>query len=277
MSKHGSHEESVRPPAVAGMFYPGDPGELSGTLRTLLESPPEAQGGIRGVIAPHAGYAYSGRTAAEAYGRLTGARFDTVVVIAPSHREYFEGVSVYPGRAYTTPLGEIPVDAALRDTLVALSGLVRASTAGHGAEHAIEVHLPFLQHVLGEFRLLPLVIGHQTKDVCFGLGAALRALLEGRSALIVASTDLSHFHPDARAREMDSVVIADVKAFDPRALMAHLEEGTAEACGGGPTVAALSALRELGATRLDVVGYATSGDITGDLRSVVGYLSAVAS
>ncbi|HTO94358.1 MAG TPA: AmmeMemoRadiSam system protein B [Bacteroidota bacterium] len=275
MTKQRSPGPDVRPAAVAGMFYPGDAAELTGTLRALLAGE-TARSGVRGVIAPHAGYAYSGATAARAYGLIAGTRYETVVVIAPSHREYFEGVSVYPGRAYGTPLGPVPVDEALRERLVASTPIVRAAIAGHGAEHAVEVHLPFLQHLLGEFQLLPLVIGHQTSDVCFGLAGALGALLEGRSALIVASTDLSHFHRDAEAREMDSVVVADVRAFDPRALMAHLEDGTAEACGGGPAVAALSALKDLGAERVDVVGYATSGEITGDRRSVVGYMSAVA-
>jgi len=277
MKRHHTPEADVRPPAVAGMFYPGDPEELSAALRDLLgRSTPGTPAGIRGVIAPHAGYAYSGMTAGRAYGRLGGGHYDTVVVIAPSHREYFEGVSVYPGRAYSTPLGTIPVDAVLREQLLAAAPFVRASAAGHGAEHAVEVHLPFLQAALGEFTLLPLVIGHQTPETCFGLGRALEAVLAGRGALIVASTDLSHFHDDGEARALDSVVLDDVGRFDPRALMAHLEDGSAEACGGGPAVAALSALKSLGATHVDVTGYATSGDVTGDRRSVVGYMSAVA-
>ena len=275
MKKLRGSEPAVREAAVAGMFYPADAEELSGMLRGLLSGkrPGDA---VRGVIAPHAGYAYSGATAARAYALVAGGGYETVVVIAPSHREYFEGVSVYPGRAYRTPLGEIPVDAELREALIRACPVVRASTAGHGAEHAVEVHLPFLQQVLGEFRLLPLVIGHQTGDVCFGLGAALPPLLAGRRALVVASTDLSHFHDDAEARRMDALVLADVGAFDPRALMVHLEEGSAEACGGGPAVAALTAFRGMGASRVDVTGYATSADVTGDRRSVVGYMSAVA-
>jgi len=275
MKKQHASDAGVRPPAVAGMFYPALAEELTGTLRGLLGALPEGPL-LRGVIAPHAGYAYSGATAAQAYARLSGGGYDTVVVIAPSHREYFEGVTVYPGRAYSTPLGEVPLDAELREALTRSTPFVRSSVAGHGAEHAVEVHLPFLQHVLGEFRFLPLVIGHQTKEVCFGLGAALSALLAGRRALVVASTDLSHFREDAEARRMDALVLADVGAFDPRALMAHLEEGAAEACGGGPAVAALTALKGLGATRCEVVGYATSADVTGDSRSVVGYMSAVA-
>ncbi|HUI10602.1 MAG TPA: AmmeMemoRadiSam system protein B [Bacteroidota bacterium] len=277
MKAKGAADADVRCAAVAGMFYPGDAGELEGTLRGLFRGGREkSAAAVRGVIAPHAGYAYSGETAAAAYGRIAGNEYETVVVIAPSHREFFEGVSVYPGRAYSTPLGTLPIDAALREALTRSTPFVRASLRGHGAEHAVEVHLPFLQHLLGEFPLLPLVVGHQTSEVCFGLGRALGALLGKRSALLVASTDLSHFHEDREARTIDEVVLADVRAFDPGALMTHLEEGTAEACGGGPTVAALAALRILGATSVHVVAYATSGDVTGDRRSVVGYMSAVA-
>ncbi len=267
----------VRPPAVAGMFYPADPGELAGTIAAMI--PRKTAGGraaVRGIIAPHAGYAYSGPTAAKAYSLLCPGAYDTVVIIAPSHREHFEGVSVYDGEAYLTPLGSVPVDAPLREALLREAPFVRSSARGHGAEHAVEVHLPFLQTVIGSFSFLPLVIGNQTPETCFALGEALGNVLRGRKALLVASTDLSHFRSASEAREVDAVMIGDVRSFDPVALMSHLREGATEACGGGPAVAVLTALRALGGTRLDVLGYATSGDVTGDLRSVVGYMSAVA-
>ena len=268
---------TVRRPAVAGVFYPADPAELSGTIAGLIpEAAVERPPGIVGVIAPHAGYAYSGATAARAYGMLTRGAYDTVVVIAPSHREFFEGVSVYDGEGYGTPLGTVPVDGEIREALTGRAPFVRASREGHGHEHSVEVHLPFLQAVLGSFSLLPLVIGHQTPATCFALGESIGAVLQGRRALLVASTDLSHFHGDSEARELDEVMISDLRRFDPRTLMSHLSEGATEACGGGPAVAALTALRILGAARLEIVQYATSGDVTGDLRSVVGYVSAVA-
>ena len=267
----------VRAPAVAGLFYPDDPGELASTIAGLItRESPEIPAGVRGIIVPHAGYAYSGPTAGRAYGKLIRGAYETVVVVAPSHREFFEGVSVYEGEAYRTPLGSIPVDVSLREALIAAAPCVRASSHGHGAEHAIEVHLPFLQAALGSFSFLPCVIGHQTPEICFALGDALGALLCGRKALLVASTDLSHFRTDREARVIDAVMIGDVRTFDPRALMAHLSEGATEACGGGPAVSVMTALRVMGAARLEVTDYATSGDVTGDLRSVVGYMSAVA-
>ena len=269
--------EVIRAAAVAGTFYPGDPAELAGTIAGMI--PAEREGvsaGVRGIIAPHAGYLYSGPTAARAYGRLERGAYDTVVIVAPSHREYFEGVSVYDGGAYRTPLGTVPVEGELRDRLISAAPFVRALAEGHGAEHSVEVHLPFLQTVLGTFSLLPLVIGHQTPETCFALGEALGGVLRQRRALVVASTDLSHFHSDSEAREIDAVTIGDVRGFDPRSLMSHLTEGAAEACGGGPVVSVMTALKRLGATRVEVMEYTTSGDVTGDLRSVVGYLSAVA-
>ncbi len=267
----------VRLPAVAGVFYPGDPVELAGTIALMLPAREEGPApAVRGMIVPHAGYAYSGPTAGKAYGKLARGAYDVVVVVAPSHREFFEGVSVFDGEAYMTPLGNVPVDAEIRDALMREAPFVRASASGHGSEHAVEVHLPFLQTVLGTFSFLPLVIGHQIPETCFALGRALGEVLRGRRALIAASTDLSHFHSDSKAREIDARTLRDVRAFDEQSLMSHIEEGSSEACGGGPAVAAMTALRILGATTFDVLEYATSGDVTGDLRRVVGYMSAVA-
>jgi len=267
--------ERIRPASVAGKFYPGDARELARDIAGMIHSE-KPDSPVRGIIAPHAGYPYSGPTAALAYAKLAQAAYDVVVVVAPSHREFFEGVSVYDGDAYATPLGSIPVDADLRAALCAAAPFVRSSPKGHGPEHAVEVHLPFLQSLIGKFSLLPLVVGHQTPETCYGLGEALGTVLRGRNALLVASTDLSHFHADTEAREIDSVMLGDVEAFDPRALMAHIADGSAEACGGGPAVAVMTALKVLGASRFEVAGYATSGDVTGDRGRVVGYMSAVA-
>jgi len=268
----------VREPAVAGLFYPGN----SETLRRDLESlfrkakAPSHSGVVRGIIAPHAGYMYSGFTAARGYARLAGARYDTVVVVSPSHREFFEGVSVYPGSAYATPLGTVPIHAGLRDKLIKECPIVVASEVGHGEEHAIEVHLPFLQNILPPFQLLPIVMGHQSREVCFTLGSALGSILMGENALLVASTDLSHFHPSTVANHLDDIVIEDLKHFDGNGLMDDLDAGKCEACGGGPTVAVMTALKALGVAAMEVVHHCNSGDVTGDTGSVVGYVAAVA-
>jgi hypothetical protein len=260
------------------MFYPGDPDVLRREIKVMLGAAGARKGfaGILGVVAPHAGYQYSGSTAAAGYARLAGSRYPTVVVLAPSHREYFDGASVYPGDAYETPLGRIPVNADLRRRLLEQTPLVTASVEGHRAEHAIEVQLPFLQSVLGDFSLLPIVLGNQRRDFCFELGGALAAVLRGEGGLIVASTDLSHYHPALVARKLDQVFVDDVKRLDPERLMDHLEHGATEACGGGPVVSFLCALGALGASHLEITRQSTSGDVTGDTSAVVGYVSAVA-
>jgi hypothetical protein len=268
----------VRESAVAGLFYPGEPRVLERDVDGMLAAVPEAQGArpVAAVVVPHAGYMYSGATAAKAYARLRGASYDTVVVVSPSHREFFEGVSVYPGDAYETPLGPVPVDAELRAALARASRCVSVTLRGHRSEHAVEVQLPFLQRALGSFRLLPLVIGDQSRRVCFALGDALGALLRGRSALLVASTDLSHFHTAREAGILDGAFISLLERGDEEGIMRSLEERSTEACGGGPVVAVLHALRVLGRGSIQVVGRSTSGDVSGDLQSVVGYVSAVA-
>jgi AmmeMemoRadiSam system protein B len=196
------------------------------------------------------------------------------VVISPSHAEYFEGASVYEGDAYATPLGEIPVDEDFRRLLVA-TGTVSQSSRGHGKEHALEVQLPFLQRAIGDFALVPVVIGHQSPEVCFALGEGLGEILRDRDALVVASTDLSHFHTDREARILDKNVMSRINSFEEDRLMKELESGAAEACGGGPVVALMTAMRRLGHSRSQVVAYATSADTNGDVDRVVGYTGAV--
>jgi AmmeMemoRadiSam system protein B len=278
MSKSRMVAHDVREPAVAGTFYPGEAEALRRDLDALFRNVkvPDHGGVIRGIIAPHAGYMYSGLTAASAYARLSGARYDTVVIVSPSHREAFGGVSVYSGSAYDTPLGTVPVNTLLRERLLAACPIVAATDTGHKEEHAIEVHLPFLQTVLPPFQLLPIVMGNQTREMCFTLGHALGSILRGENALLVASTDLSHFYSSRVANRLDSVVIEDLRRFDEKGLMEDLAEGKCEACGGGPTVAVMAALKTLGAGTMEVVHHCNSGDITGDTSSVVGYVAAVA-
>ncbi len=267
----------VRPPVVAGMFYPASPGELRRQISDLLQKVKTgARSRVKGIVSPHAGYAYSGLTAAHAYATLKGESFSTVVVISPSHRDFFKGVSVYHGGAYETPLGSVSIDTELRERLIAECNFVAASEKGHRAEHALEVQLPFLQYMLPTFKLLPLVIGDQQAEYCFGLGEALAHVLKGANSLLVASTDLSHFYSSDAAQALDTVMITDVNTFDYEQLMSDLETRRTEACGGGPVVAAMCALKRLGTTKMEVLHYSNSGFASGDFGSVVGYLSAVA-
>jgi AmmeMemoRadiSam system protein B/AmmeMemoRadiSam system protein A len=280
--KRSDMEQIVRKPAVAGQFYPGNPETLRKDIEHYLEnaSTEPVEGTVVALVSPHAGYIYSGQVAAHGYRLVTGHAYETVVVISPSHVDYFDYNSVFAGKSYLTPLGEIPVDHEIVRLITAEGGPVRAETRGHlfGAfqrgEHALEVQLPFLQVALGDFELVPIVMGTQSGECIEALGNALGDALQGRDALIVASTDLSHFHGEAGAKKLDDVFIEKLGSFDEAGLSKALARKDTEACGGGPTAAAMIAARKLGADRCAVLRYANSGDITGDTSSVVGYVSA---
>lgn len=274
--------EQTRKPAVAGQFYSGDPVSLSRELTDFFKKAKKEpiSGKIIGVVAPHAGYMYSGQVAAYAFKLLEGLSFETVVVISPSHIAYFQGASVYNGGAFETPLGAIPVDTTLAGKIADANERVFLSTKGHGfvgmrGEHAIEVELPFLQVVLGKFKLVPIVIGDQDWATCQALAEALMKALKGKSALIVASSDLSHYHPYDEAVRLDNIVVDRVNSFDPEGLFSDLAAGKCEACGGSPIAATMLAAKGLGADKAKVLKYANSGDVTGDKSAVVGYMAAV--
>lgn len=272
----------VRKPAVAGQFYPGDPVTLTKQLSDFFKNAKKepVPGEIIALISPHAGYMYSGQVAAHSFKLLEGLSFETVVVISPCHVAYFPGASVYDGGFYQTPLGQIPVDTALAGAIADANEKVSLSSAGHGSaggrgEHALEVELPFLQLVLGEFKLVPIVMGEQDWATCLALGQALSGALEGKNSLIVASTDLSHFHPYDEAVRLDDIVMDHVNSFDPAGLHSDLASKVCEACGGGVVVATMLAAKGLGADKAKVLHYANSGDVTGDRSEVVGYMAAV--
>lgn len=269
----------IRRPAVAGSFYPGDAAALRRQVTEFLDNPAEPVKGARGLVAPHAGYMFSGQVAGQAYAAVRDAHPDVVVVISPSHREYFAGISIYDGTAYRTPLGEMPVPGELRDRLQAFGKPIVVGPAGHGTngdgEHAIEVQLPFLQILFGAVPILPIVMGEQSAENCEFLAKVLAESLQDRQALVVASSDLSHYHPYEIARSIDSRFIEALQQGDPQKLWAGLQQRTYEACGGGPVVAALDACKRLGADRVEVLDYKNSGDVWDDRDHVVGYVAAV--
>jgi AmmeMemoRadiSam system protein B len=267
---------NIRQPAVAGTFYPDDPQILGSEVERLIKNAATTQskGTLVALIVPHAGYQYSGLTASAGYKLLTNQTFETVVIVSPSHREYFDGISVFNGTAYRTPLGDVPIDEQLRAALINDETIIESSQRGHNDEHAIEVQLPFIQKVLKNTRLLPIVIGDQRREYCFHLGEKLGDILKRTKTLLVASTDLSHYHPYNEAEMLDKIIIDDVARFDEKQMMLDIEGQRAEACGGGPAVAVLAAARKLGANHVEILAHCNSGDTTGDHSHVVGYLSA---
>ena len=273
-----NNNPGIRLPAVAGLFYPAKKMELDREVAIYLENAPEAEipGRIIGIVAPHAGYMYSGGVAAHAYRQIVDADIDVVAIISPSHREYFTEISVFDGSAYTTPLGSVSIARDLAVKLADFNPQIILSEKGHRfEEHALEVQLPFLQKVLEDFRLLPIVMGEHSHDNIETLAAGLRSVLHDQKALIVASSDLSHFYNAAKAKSLDLQVKERIAAFDPDALFADLQSGNCEMCGGGPVVTAMKACALLGANHSQVMMYRHSGEVTGDKSEVVGYLSAL--
>jgi hypothetical protein len=268
--------QPIRRAAVAGSWYPGTEAALRAEVDRYLESagtPP--QGEVLGVMAPHAGLIYSGPVAAHAYRALEGRRFDVAVLVGPSHYVAFEGVAVYPRGAFETPLGPVLIEETIAADLLRQSSVVRDDPVTHAREHSLEMQLPFLRRVLPDTPIVPLVMGHQHPETIEGLADALGTVLAGRRALLIASSDLSHYYDASTAARLDGRVLEFVKRFDPEGLLAALQAFPEHACGGGPAVAVMAAARALGARQGVVLRYADSGDVSGDKSAVVGYLAAV--
>lgn len=266
--------EPVREPAVAGHFYPINPNELRSKVEEYLreaklivsDTPPVA------ILAPHAGYMYSGPVAGWSYRQVMGAKFETVVVISPSHRFAFRGVSVWPRGGYRTPLGTVPVDEEVCTQLMKMSPLIQDIPQAHGNEHALEVQIPFLQVALEPgWKLVPLVMGSQDLVTARELSTVLRKVLEGKRNLVVASSDLSHFHSAHKAEQMDRRALAFMEEVDPEGLWKEVSNGSVEACGVGPVLTVLCFVREAGVKRGKLLRYNHSGDVSGDRMRVVGY------
>jgi AmmeMemoRadiSam system protein B len=272
---------SIRPAAVAGTWYPATAGALKrdveGYLAAVADSPP---GNVMALIAPHAGLMFSGPVGAHAYKAASTGRYDVAVLVGPSHYVAFDGVALYPEGAFDTPLGPAVIDAETANAIAAASSIVQPMPSAHRREHSLEMQLPFLKHVLPDVPIVPLLMGFQDRETITALGTALASALGGRRALIVGSTDLSHFFDAATATSLDGRVKQVVAAFDPEAFLALFEQYPGEergryvACGGGPAISVLLAARALGASDARVLRYGHSGEISGDCAGVVGYMAA---
>jgi MEMO1 family protein len=271
----------VRPSPIAGKWYEGNAKALSRSIDEFLDNArvPDLDGDVIGVIAPHAGHVYSGAVAGYAFAAMRGKQPDLVVVVAPMHHPYYEPLLTTSHAAYHTPLGEIPVDGeALNELDVILKSELGfgLSPVSRDPEHSLEIELPFLQRALkSDWKLLPVMVRAQDPRVSRGLGRALAQVLRERKFVLVASTDLSHFYNQTAALKFDRAMLDVIESFDPQAAfdLERAEKGFA--CGLGAFTAVMWAARELGAERVKVLRHATSGDVTGDYASVVGYGAAV--
>jgi hypothetical protein len=269
--------DAVRAPAVSGRFYPGAPGDLARTVRELLADVQDASprpAPARGALVPHAGYLYSGPTAAHVFARLRVPGL--VVILAPNHT----GAASAPGRAalwsggaFRTPLGDVPVDDGLASALRAASELVGEDHEAHRGEHAVEVLLPFLQVLEPAVRIVPLVLPWDAWAPCRALGEALTRVIaeRGEPVLILASSDLNHYEPAAVSVHKDRAALAAFATLDGEELLARCRRERISMCGRGPAATLAAAARAMGATRADIVDYRHSGFVTGDDGAVVGY------
>ncbi|MCX7598625.1 MAG: AmmeMemoRadiSam system protein B [Armatimonadetes bacterium] len=263
----------VRLPAVAGLFYPDDPQELRQTVTRCLDraAPPPVSGRLLALVVPHAGYQFSAPVAAFAYKLISGLRLDHVVVVGPSHASAFSGALLTESAAWRTPLGDAPVDTQLSDGLAAAAPeLFRRSDALQAREHSIEVQLPFLQVVLGDFKFVPVLLNDFSEENCRAVASALAKALKGRRALLVASTDLAHYPDRDLCRRVDLCTLGLIERMDIAGLYAWEEEATKKyaardvsctMCGLGPVVTVLLAAKELGADTVLRLKYANSGDL----------------
>jgi AmmeMemoRadiSam system protein B len=268
---------NVRPSPIAGLWYDRDPDALARSVDEYLDSAqlPNLEGDVIAVIAPHAGHAYSGPVAGYAFAALRGRSPDLVAVIAPMHHPYNELLITTAHDAYSTPLGDIPVD---KDVLHELDALLKSqlgfglSPVQNDPEHSLEIELPFLQRVLpSSWKLLPVMVRVREASISERFGKALAKVLQDKNFALVASTDLSHFYNQQSALTYDRAMLDAIESFNPDGAFDLERAGKGFACGLGAFTAVMWAARELGANRVKVLRHATSGNVTGDYSSVVGY------
>jgi AmmeMemoRadiSam system protein B len=268
---------TLRRPTLAGSWYPRSATELAAQVDGHLAAGEDAVtpfSRVIALVAPHAGLIYSGPVAGFAYGQLRPRPPALAVLVGPSHFVDFEGVAVVTAGAFDTPIGTVTVDEGCVAALLESTPLIRENPAAHAREHSLEMQLPFLCRVAPGVKIVPLVMGRQTAETASALADALTTVLPGRDALLIASSDLSHYHDAATAEALDRVVLEHVERFDADALQHTLNRRPDHACGGGPLVSVMRAARELGGQQARVLRYADSGDVSGNKASVVGYMAA---
>jgi len=260
----------IRNPVVAGQFYPARASALKATIETMVAERAKREEVI-GLISPHAGYIYSGAVAGATISRI---RFkDTFIILGPNHTGMGKPFSIMTEGVWKTPLGEVGIDSELGKQLLAGSRYLEEDYLAHLHEHSIEVQLPFLQYFKPDFKLVPIILAHAGGAIYQEIGRAIaKAVKEtGREVVIIASSDMTHYEPQASAQKKDDKAIEAILNLDEDELLKRVDRLNISMCGFGPAVSLLAAAKELGAKKAELVKYQTSGDTTGDYSSVVGY------
>ena len=278
MTSFAFSQPEIKEPNVSGQFYDADPKRLSRMVDEFLSlaSVPQKDKRIEMIIAPHAGYVYSGAVAGYSFKAASQGKYKTVVIVAPSHFYEFDGVSIWKEGGFKTPLGVVAVDQDFTEKLIGRNAKFSFDAAAFDREHSLEVEIPFLQRTFSDFKIVPVVMGQATFQTCEAFAAALKEVIGDREdVLIVISTDLSHYHDYDLAREMDHRTLAAVKIGNAQELWKQCRLGTMEMCGFIPVTTALLYAQLKGLNDVEILRYANSGDVTGDRGRVVGYSSVI--
>jgi AmmeMemoRadiSam system protein B/AmmeMemoRadiSam system protein A len=272
----GAQAQGIRKAVVAGAFYDGDKAVLSARIDgyfAAVKELPTVSGEVRALICPHAGYVYSGQTAAYAYKVVQGGPYATVIIIGTSHQYGLDGASIYLKGGFETPLGVVPVDEELASAIARASGFSYVAEA-QTKEHSVEVQVPFIQKALPDARIVPIVLGYPSRRNVTALAEGIAKACSGKKVLIVASTDMSHYLSKAEANALDARTISLVKNVNAGTLITKCETGENIMCGGGGVAATLLALKKAGQPQVTVLRYSDSSEASGDESRVVGYLAA---
>lgn len=266
--------ENVKDPVVAGTFYPADKKSLQDSVDGFLSKAEKAPGTgkLLALILPHAGYTFSGHVAAYGYKQIKDSDIKKVILIGSSHHTGFSGASVYTKGSFRTPLGDVKINEKIAEDLLNETADVRFYPEAYEREHSLEVQLPFLQRVLKDFTIVPILVGSPAKKTFEHLVSKLTEIIDEKT-LLIASTDLSHYHDYLIAKEMDSKVISAIERLSITDIIELLGTGKAELCGGFPVIIVMEVARRSGASLGHLFKYANSGDITNDREKVVGYAS----
>jgi len=276
----------IRKPAVAGIFYEMNPDSLKKQIEWCFKHEqgpgkiPEMgdERNIKGVMAPHAGYPYSGPVAAHSYSKIVEDGFpDTFLILCPNHTGLGSSVSTMLEGEWETPLGNVGIDTQFGEKLVEDALIIDVDSSSHIQEHSCEVHLPFLQYFSEDFKIVPISMWMQDIETSMEIGKSIKETAEalGRDVVIIASSDMTHYKPQKIANKNDRQVLEAIGQLDEKLMIKRVMDLNVTMCGYGPVAATIVASKELGAKNAEILKYATSGDMTGDLSAVVGYASAV--
>ena len=266
------NKENVRQPVVAGMFYEGEKGRLKKQVDGYLAAGPEKKIRAKGVLSPHAGYVYSGAVAGKVFSSVEIPGL--IIILGPNHTGLGKPISVYSGGAWLTPLGPVKVDGQTAADIIKRCPGAQADETAHSREHSIEVQLPFLQSLREDISIVAICVRESNRDALTNLAGAVAGAIEGREALIIASSDMTHYESAENAREKDEKVLKLIKRLDAEEMYDTVVENSISMCGVLPAYVMIKACAALGAKRAEILKYSNSGEVSGDLSEVVGYAGA---